>query len=147
VSQPVRHPDQSAEQHGNAHDVAAGYRRYQVQEILPGLPGRFGDLDAGGGHWACRQIERDLRDDAQQRLVSLALQLRAAQAAVPPELSELGADLERITAGLTDALEELRKYARGIHPAILTEHGLGSALKALARRCPIPLDLDITHTA
>jgi signal transduction histidine kinase len=66
-----------------------------------------------------------------------------AQAAVPPELPELGTDLERVTAGLTDALDELREYARGIHPAVLTERGLGPALKALARRCPIPVDLDI----
>jgi signal transduction histidine kinase len=90
-----------------------------------------------------QKIERDLHDGAQQRLVSLALQLRAAQAAVPPELGQLGADLERVTAGLINAQEELREYARGIHPAILTESGVGSALKTLARRCPIPVDLDI----
>jgi signal transduction histidine kinase len=90
-----------------------------------------------------RRIERDLHDGAQQRLVSLALQLRAARAAVPPELGQLGADLERVTAGLTNALDELREYARGIHPAVLTVRGLGSALKTLARRCPIPVDLDI----
>ena len=68
-----------------------------------------------------QRIERDLHDGAQQRLVSLVLQLRMAQAAVPPQLGQLGADLELITAGLTDALDELRDYARGIHPAILTE--------------------------
>ena len=62
-----------------------------------------------------QKIERDLHDGAQQRLVSLALQLRMAQAAVPPELPELGADLERVTAGMTDALDELREYAR--HPS------------------------------
>jgi signal transduction histidine kinase len=90
-----------------------------------------------------RQIERDLHDGAQQRLVSLALQLRMAQAAVPAELGQLGADLERVTAGLTDALDELREYARGIHPAVLTERGLSAALKALARGCPIPVELDI----
>jgi signal transduction histidine kinase len=90
-----------------------------------------------------RQIERDLHDGAQQRLVSLALQLRAAQAAVPAELSELGADLERVTAGLTNAVDELREYARGIHPAVLTAGGLGSALKTLARRCPISVDVDV----
>jgi signal transduction histidine kinase len=94
-----------------------------------------------------RQIERDLHDGAQQRLVALALQLRAAQAAVPPELSELGADLERVTAGLTNAVDELREYARGIHPAVLTAGGLGSALKTLARRCPIPVDLDVRTEA
>ena len=90
-----------------------------------------------------RRIERDLHDGAQQHLVSLVLRLRAAHAAVPPELSELGADLERVTAGLTDALEELREYARGIHPAVLTERGLGPALKMLARRCPMQVDLDL----
>jgi signal transduction histidine kinase len=90
-----------------------------------------------------RRIERDLHDGAQQRLVSLALQLRAAQAAVPPELGEISAELDRVTAGLTDALDELREYARGIHPALLTDHGLGPALRTLARRCPLPVDLDM----
>jgi signal transduction histidine kinase len=90
-----------------------------------------------------QRIERDLHDGAQQRLVSLVLGLRMAQAAVPPQLGQLGADLELITSGLTDALDELRDYARGIHPAILTERGLGFALKALACRCPMSVDLDI----
>ena len=89
---------------------------------------------------ARRRIERDLHDGAQQRLVSLALQLRAAQAAVPPEL---GADLARAAAEATGALEEVREIARGIHPAVLTEGGLRLALKALARRSPIPVDLQV----
>jgi Histidine kinase len=76
---------------------------------------------------------RTLHDGAQQQLVSLALQLRQAQAAVPPGLGELAADLERIGAGLASTLEELREIARGIHPALLAERGLGPALKALAR--------------
>jgi len=92
---------------------------------------------------ARRRIERDLHDGAQQRLVSLALQLRAAQAAVPPELGELGADLARAAVEATGALEEVREIARGIHPAILAEGGLRLALKALARRCPIPVDLQV----
>jgi signal transduction histidine kinase len=90
-----------------------------------------------------RRIERDLHDGAQQRLVSLALQLRAAQAAVPPELGGLDVALERATAELTSTLDGLREYARGIHPAILTRDGLGPALKSLARRCPIPVALDV----
>jgi signal transduction histidine kinase len=90
-----------------------------------------------------RRIERDLHDGAQQRLVSLALQLRAAQAAMPPEVGELGAELERVITGLTSTLDELREYARGIHPTILAEGGLGPALKSLARRCPIPVALDV----
>jgi GAF domain-containing protein len=73
-----------------------------------------------------RRIERDLHDGAQQRLVSLALQLRVAQAEVPPELDELAAELNRVAAGLTSALDELREIARGIHPAILAEGGLAA---------------------
>jgi signal transduction histidine kinase len=87
-----------------------------------------------------RRIERDLHDGAQQRLVSLVLQLRAAQAAVAPELAR---DLDHLAAGLHDALEELREFARGIHPAILSEGGLGPALRTLARRCPVPVDLQV----
>jgi signal transduction histidine kinase/CHASE3 domain sensor protein len=90
-----------------------------------------------------RRIERDLHDGAQQRLVSLALQLRAAQATVPPALEELGAELEHVAAGLTSTLDELREFARGIHPAILAEGGLGPALKALARRSAVAVDLKV----
>ncbi len=92
---------------------------------------------------ARRRIERDLHDGAQQRLVSLALQLRAAQAAVPPQLGELDAQLDRAVAEARGALDELREIARGIHPAILAEGGLGPALKTLVRRSPIPVDLDV----
>jgi signal transduction histidine kinase len=90
-----------------------------------------------------RRFERDLHDGAQQRLVALALQLRAAQAAVPAGLSELRAELGRVAAGLTDTLDELREYARGIHPAILAEGGLAPALRALARRSPVPVVLNV----
>jgi signal transduction histidine kinase len=88
-----------------------------------------------------RRIERDLHDGAQQRLVSAALQLRAVQGALSPARAELAADLDRVVVGLTDALEELREIARGIHPAILAEGGLAAALKTLARRSPIPVEL------
>ena len=90
-----------------------------------------------------RRIERNLHDGAQQRLISLALRLRAAQAAVPPELDELAAELEQVAAGLTSTLDELREITRGIHPAILTEGGLVAALKTLARRSSVPVQLDV----
>jgi signal transduction histidine kinase len=90
-----------------------------------------------------RRIERDLHDGAQQRLVSLALQLRAARAAVPPGLGDLGARLDHAAAEATGALDELREIARGIHPAILAGGGLRFALKALARRSPVPVDLKV----
>jgi signal transduction histidine kinase len=92
------------------------------------------------GDQARWRIERDLHDGAQQRLVSLALQLRAAQAALPPGL---GAQLDCAVAEATGALEELREIAHGLHPAILAEGGLRPALATLARRSPIPVDLRV----
>jgi signal transduction histidine kinase len=92
---------------------------------------------------ARRRIERDLHDGTQQRLVSLVLDLRAAEAAVPPERPELRTQLSRVADGLTGALEELRELSRGIHPAILSEGGLGPALKALARRSVVPVELEL----
>jgi signal transduction histidine kinase len=92
---------------------------------------------------ARRRIERDLHDGAQQRLVSMALQLQAAQEAVPPEADDLAAQLDDVAAEATSALDELRELARGIHPAILAESGLPSALRTLARRSTVPVELDV----
>src|SRR4051812_45977041 len=90
-----------------------------------------------------RRIERDLHDGTQQRLVSLALELRAAEQVVPAELHEHRATLARAVEGLTSVLNELREIARGIHPAVLTEGGLGPALKTLARRSAVPVELEL----
>jgi signal transduction histidine kinase len=90
-----------------------------------------------------RSIERDLHDGVQQRLVSLTLQLRTAQATLPHALDGLHGELDSIAAGLLDAIDELRELASGIHPAILAEGGLVPALKALARRSRIPVDLNV----
>jgi len=90
-----------------------------------------------------RQIERDLHDGVQQRLVSLALAQRTAEATVPPELPELRAQLSRVVDGLAEALEELQEISRGIHPAILTQGGLAPALRTLARRSTVPVELEL----
>jgi signal transduction histidine kinase len=90
-----------------------------------------------------RRLERDLHDGAQQHLVALALQLRAAHAAVPPDLEELAAELDQVAAGMDGALEELREFARGIHPAILAEGGLRPALRTLTRRSAVPVELAV----
>ena len=90
-----------------------------------------------------RRIERDLHDGAQQQLLSLALQIRAAQAATPSEFREHRAELAHVAQGLTNVLDDLREIALGIHPAILAEGGLGPALKTLAHRSPIPVELDV----
>jgi signal transduction histidine kinase len=92
---------------------------------------------------ARRRIERDLHDGAQQRLVSLGLELREAQSAVPPDLGGLRRDLWHVADGLASVGEELREISRGIHPAILSDGGLGPALRALARRSAVPVELDI----
>lgn len=92
---------------------------------------------------ARRKIERDLHDGTQQRLVSLALQLRAGEAAVSAGQPEVRAQLANAARELTTALDELRELSRGIHPAILTEGGLGPALKALARRSTVPTEVAV----
>ncbi|WP_142096051.1 AAA family ATPase [Pseudonocardia cypriaca] len=93
-----------------------------------------------------RRIERDLHDGAQQRLVSLVLHLDAARAAVPPELDALDGQLRQALDEARGAADELREIARGIHPAILADGGLGPALKALARRSPLPVDVTVRAT-
>ena len=89
-----------------------------------------------------RRIERDLHDGTQQRLVALALAVRAAEAKVPPELGELRAELSTTANGLAGAAEDLQEISRGIHPAILSKGGLGPALRTLARRAAVPVELD-----
>ncbi len=90
---------------------------------------------------ARRRLERDLHDGAQQRLVSLALQLRSIEAGVPSELGWLKDQISAAVTGLNTASADLQELARGIHPAILSRGGLGPALKALVRRCPIPVTI------
>src|SRR5579875_257104 len=93
-----------------------------------------------------RRIERDLHDGVQQRLVSLLLAQRTLEATVPVELPEIRAQLSDLADGLAGALTELQEIARGIHPAILTEGGLARALKTLARRSAVPVELDVRST-
>jgi signal transduction histidine kinase len=90
-----------------------------------------------------RQIERDLHDGIQQRLVSLALKIRMAETMTPRPWGEVKGDLSLLADELVAALEALREISRGIHPAILSEGGLEPALKGLARRCPVPVAVDL----
>jgi PAS domain S-box-containing protein len=89
-----------------------------------------------------RRIERDLHDGTQQRLVSLGLALRAAEAKVPTELGEVRAELSRTASGLAEAVEDLQEISRGIHPAILSRGGLAPALETLAGRAAVPVQLE-----
>jgi signal transduction histidine kinase len=92
---------------------------------------------------ARRRFERDLHDGAQQRLVLLGLQLRTAEASVPHELPALKAQIFEIVNGVTDLSRDLQELSRGIHPAILSRGGLGPALKTLARRSTVRVELHL----
>jgi signal transduction histidine kinase len=91
-----------------------------------------------------RRVERNLHDGAQQRLVALSLALRRAQSQMPDDADpELAATLKTASEQLKTAMAELRELARGIHPAILTEAGLGPAIRSIARESPVPVDLHL----
>jgi signal transduction histidine kinase len=94
-----------------------------------------------------RRIERDLHDGAQARLVALGMNLGMAEqkfAADPAGARELVAEAR---VGVEEALRELRNLARGIHPPVLTDRGLGAAIEALADHSPLPVEVTITHVA
>ncbi|GAA3238818.1 HAMP domain-containing protein [Dactylosporangium siamense] len=92
---------------------------------------------------ARRRIERDLHDGVQQRLLSLGLDIRRIELSVPAELPELRAELAEVVAGINGTVDDVREISRGVHPAILTEGGLRPAVKALARRSAVPVELDL----
>ncbi len=90
---------------------------------------------------ARRKIERDLHDGAQQRLVTLALDVRVARRRLEREPESAGPFLERLGEELSQASAELRELARGIHPAVLTDRGLAPAIETLAARAPVPVEV------
>jgi signal transduction histidine kinase len=89
-----------------------------------------------------RRLERNLHDGAQQRLVSVALQLRLARAGLADD-PQAAALVEAAGDELQLALEELRELARGLHPAVLTERGLRPALEVLAMRAPFVVTVEV----
>jgi signal transduction histidine kinase len=124
-----------------------GLLRAHLSELNAELHARLEELRASrarlvhAGDAERRRLERDLHDGAQARLVGLALLLSTARkrAGSDPQLATL---LDRAQEELQTGLGELRELARGIHPAILTDHGLVPALEALAGRSPVPVRLD-----
>jgi signal transduction histidine kinase len=95
------------------------------------------------GYVARRRLERDLHDGAQQRLVSLALSLRILRSKVEDDPDAVR-ELDSARNELDQALDELRELARGIHPSVLTDRGLDAALDGLARRAPLPVEVEQT---
>jgi signal transduction histidine kinase len=88
-----------------------------------------------------RRLERNLHDGAQQRLVTMALYLRLAESKLESDSDGAAPLVAQVREELTEALEELRELARGIHPAILSDRGLRPALEAVAARSPVPVTL------
>jgi signal transduction histidine kinase len=117
--------------------MVAGYRDDQNRQLLAEAPRRL----RRAADNERRRIERDLHDGAQQHLITLALYARAAEASAPAELAELKHQMSRIASGLAEVSLELQEISRGIHPAILSRGGLAPALRTLARRCTVPVDL------
>jgi PAS domain S-box-containing protein len=95
------------------------------------------------GDEARRRIERNLHDGTQQRLIALGLDLQALRAGIPAEIVDAHAGLGRIGDDLDAVLEDVRELSRGLHPALLTQAGLGASLRALARNFPVPVKLDV----
>jgi signal transduction histidine kinase len=88
-----------------------------------------------------RRLERNLHDGAQQRLVSLAIALREVDAELDRDVDAAREALAGARLELAEALDELRELARGIHPAVLSDRGLGPALQTLAARTPLPVEV------
>jgi signal transduction histidine kinase len=90
-----------------------------------------------------RRLERNLHDGAQQRLVALSLLLRQIRGRIASDPGSVDELLSAASGELAVALDELRELARGIHPAVLTERGLGPALQSLAERSSVPVELEL----
>jgi signal transduction histidine kinase len=90
---------------------------------------------------ARRRIQRDLHDGAQQGLVALSFRLRSVAASA--ESDEIRSEITDVAAGLTGVIHELREMSRGIHPVVLSRAGLPEALRMLAQRSAVPVDLDV----
>jgi signal transduction histidine kinase len=117
--------------------VAQALANAQARELLAASRRRI----VQAGDEARRRLERNLHDGAQQRLVALALTVRMAERKLADDQDTAGRLLAQAGTELEQALAELREIARGLHPAVLTERGLGPAVDALATRAPVPVDV------
>ena len=124
----------------NAAELAE--RQRQVERLAADLTASRRRIVAAGDEMR-RQIERNMHDGIQQRLVTVSLRLGGVRDRVPDGLPAIRDDLDQVADVLIETLDELRDLARGVHPAILVEAGLGSALDGLARRSALPVRLDV----
>jgi PAS domain S-box-containing protein len=96
------------------------------------------------GDEAKRRIERNLHDGTQQRLIALGLDLQTVRDSIPADQQDAQTGLERIRHELESVLEDVRELSHGLHPALLSQAGLERSLRALARKSPIPVTLDVS---
>jgi signal transduction histidine kinase len=124
----------------NAAELAE--RQRQVERLAADLTASRRRIVAAGDETR-RRIERNLHDGVQQRLVTLSLRLGGVRDRVPDGLPAIRDDLDQLGDVVAETLDELRDLARGVHPAVLVEAGLGSALQGLARRSALPVRLHV----
>ena len=124
----------------NAAELAE--RQQQVERLAADLTASRRRIVAAGDEMR-RRIERNLHDGVQQRLVTISLRLRGVRESVPDGLPAIRDDLDQLADALAETLDELRDLARGVHPAILVEAGLSSALRGLARGSALPVRLHL----
>jgi signal transduction histidine kinase len=136
------------EQHGSVDAIGAAAALALENERLDAeLRAKVGELRASRSRMLRialeerRRLERDLHDGAQQRLVSMALNMRLARDRLRDDPASAERMLDGASEELESALEELRELARGIHPAVLSDRGLDAALETLASRAPVPVEL------
>jgi signal transduction histidine kinase len=127
---PVRFPGESPEQR----------RARALRERVEDLRGARERIIAAADEER-RRIQRDLHDGAQQRLVSLALILSMAESRLESDLERAAELIAQAREEAQHAIAELRELAGGIHPAVLSDHGLCAALEALASRAPVPVQV------
>jgi signal transduction histidine kinase len=127
---PVRFPGESPEQR----------RARALRERVEDLRGARERIIAAADEER-RRIQRDLHDGAQQRLVSLALILSMAESRLESDLGRAAELIAQAREEAQQAIAELRELAGGIHPAVLSDHGLCAALEALASRAPVPVQV------
>jgi signal transduction histidine kinase len=134
-------PSEEIESRLTSFTQLVGNAIYRAQAHAEVIASRVRIVEAGDD--AMRRIERDLHDGTQQRLVALALHLQRVRADVPAEQRDVHAALEQVERDLKSVIDEVQELSRGVHPAQLAEGGLRPALRALARRSPIPIDLSV----
>jgi signal transduction histidine kinase len=144
--QRVRSVEDEAPLHGVIFDITERRRAQEMLRLREAERARIAELKASRARIIAaqdatrRKVERDLHDGAQQ-LVALALTMRLAKAKLRDDPDAASALLDEAIRALAKATEELRDLARGIHPAVLTEHGLARAVAALADRAPLPVEV------